>query len=181
MAVGSVDGDGNDAAVWTSTDAVTWNRATGTDLGGPGNQWMDAVTSGPLGLVAVGSSSTDEGGSTGAVWTSADGLSWTRVPNDEAAFAAVLADTGESTMNLFDVVAGGPGYVAVGAEAVTDQSVVLVSVDGQTWSRQSPSEIDIWVSSITVEAGPAGVLVVGARDGNPTGTGAPIDMWILAP
>jgi hypothetical protein len=180
VAVGYAEGNGNDAAAWTSTDGVLWTRVVDdAAFGGPGNQWMDAVASGPAGLVAVGTSYTESGGARGAVWTSSDGVNWTRVPDAEV-FAALLEGTGESTMNLLDVVAGGPGYVAVGAESATDQSVILVSSDGLTWTREPPSEIDIWVSSIIVEAGSAGVLVAGMRDGL---TSAPtlVDMWILAP
>ena len=40
-----------------------------------------------------------------AVWTSVDGITWTRVPHDEALF-------GDTTMS--SVTAGGPGLVAVG-------------------------------------------------------------------
>jgi hypothetical protein len=43
-----------------------------------------------------------------AVWTSVDGLSWSRVPHDEALFGGATLQTMES------VAAGGPGVVAVG-------------------------------------------------------------------
>ncbi len=71
-------------------------------------QLMHSVTAGGPGLVAVG---WDESGgdSDAAVWTSPDGITWSRVPHDEAVFGGE-ADAGMST-----VTAGGPGLVAVGA------------------------------------------------------------------
>ncbi|HUU61161.1 MAG TPA: hypothetical protein VMX37_02095, partial [Acidimicrobiia bacterium] len=43
-----------------------------------------------------------------AVWTSADGLVWSRVPHDEALFVGVDAQ------QMIAVIPGGPGLVAVG-------------------------------------------------------------------
>jgi hypothetical protein len=181
VAVGGTNGDGNDAAVWTSTDGTTWTQVTDSGaFGGAGNQWMDAVTSGPGGLVAVGTSYAEAGGARGAVWFSADGVTWTRVPNDDAVFAAMIDGGDESTMNLFDVAAFGPGYVAVGQESAEDRSVVLVSPDGLTWTRLSRSEIDIWVNGAVVGASRESVLVAGETEGfhDPD---AITDMWRWVP
>ena len=42
------------------------------------------------------------------VWTSVDGITWSRVPHDEAVFG------GEGDQEISSVTAGGPGLVAVG-------------------------------------------------------------------
>jgi len=45
-----------------------------------------------------------------AVWTSPDGLVWSRVPGDEAVFG------GPDNQEMKAVVVGGPGLVAVGLD-----------------------------------------------------------------
>ena len=108
------------AAVWTSTDGITWSRVAHDEavFGGGG---MRSVTAGGPGLVAVGVGDT----SVAAVWTSVDGITWSRVPHDEAVF-------GGGEMN--SVTAGGPGLVAVGVGG-TGVAAVWTSADGLTWSR----------------------------------------------
>ena len=64
------------AAVWTSRDGKTWQRALAPprvdeDVGTDGVSVLDVAGSGPL--VAIGG-----GGRTSAVWTSVDGIRWTR-------------------------------------------------------------------------------------------------------
>jgi hypothetical protein len=147
-------GEGN-AAVWTSPDGFVWSRVPHDEaiFGGNSRQMMLGVTPGGPGLVAVGtdgySYKGDEDQHTetpdelaaveravdAAVWTSPDGLVWSRVPHDEAIFGGL----GEQRMN--SVTAGGPGLVAVGS--VTGELVgwyahdaaVWTSPDGFTWSR----------------------------------------------
>ena len=65
------------AAVWTSTDGVTWSRVPPQPeiLGGPDYQAMDTVYVGGPGLVAVGESSPQRL----TVWTSTDGTTWFRL------------------------------------------------------------------------------------------------------
>ena len=142
VAVGS---DGKTAAVWTSVDGITWSRVPHDEavLGGGGATLMFSVTAGGPGLVAVGSifderDELDE--SDAAVWTSVDGITWSRVPHDEAVFGGA---------RMSGVTVGGPGLVAVGSDVGTDgvgvgidqdspperDAVVLTSVDGITWSR----------------------------------------------
>ena len=67
---------------------------------------IGAVAVGGPGLVAVGSNGGDA-----AVWTSADGQTWSRVPDDEAVFG------GPGIQGMSDVVVGGPGFVAVGRDS----------------------------------------------------------------
>jgi hypothetical protein len=84
----------SDAAVWTSVDGLTWTRVPHNEavFGGPSNQSMlDVVVGGP-GLIAVGYAH-DGVDRDAAVWTSPDGLTWTRVPHDEATFGGPEIET----------------------------------------------------------------------------------------
>ena len=129
MAVGSTyQGEDNDAVVFTSADGVTWQRAAGPGgaFGGPGWQGMHAVTAGGPGWVAVGYAASEEDWAA-AVWTSADGLTWARVPHDEALFG------GENDQEMFGVIAAGPGLVAVGVD--DDAPAVWLSADGLAWEK----------------------------------------------
>ena len=69
------------------------------------------------------------------MWTSVDGLTWSRVPDDESVFGAA---------EMFSVTAGGPGLVAVGGKARPRSDdydpAVWTSVDGLTWSRVPDDE-----------------------------------------
>ena len=101
---------------------------------------MTGVTVGGAGLVAVGSAGLSPEAPTGrasaVVWTSVDGLSWSRVPHDEAVFG------GEGDQSVRGVAVGGPGLVAVGNDGTyhgtgDGDAVVWTSVDGFSWSRVS--------------------------------------------
>ena len=143
VAVGSAgSGDDGDAAVWISVDGVTWSRVPHDELifGGDGQQAMNSVTAGGPGLVAVGHNgvaaprSGDSGDGVAVVWTSVDGFTWARVPDDPDVFGE------ESDIGMFGVTVGGPGVVAVGG-AVHDwhngDAAVWTSIDGVRWSRVS--------------------------------------------
>ena len=125
VAVGNVRGDDSaGAAVWTSVDGYAWTRVPHDpevfgDAGFESDWLMESVTVGGPGLVAIGKAD----GAT-AVWTSPDGLTWTLVP------AADIPGAG--AMN--DVVAGGPGFVAVGGTPA-----VWTSEDGRNWTRVPPA------------------------------------------
>jgi len=144
----AVGADGQVAAVWTSTDGVTWTRAPhdpeafGTGKVPDSATEMEGVTAGGPGLVAVGS--VDEGveeQSRSAVWTSVDGITWTRVPHDEAIFGRV------GIQGMASVTSGGPGLVAVGIDEPNSteamggaRAAVWTSPDGVTWSRVPDDE-----------------------------------------
>ena len=70
------------------------------------------------------------------VWTSVDGISWSRIPRDPVAFAV--------DVRIFHVVAAGPGLVAFGGDEQGPAS--WTSVDGISWSRVSPGEGDFAAS-----------------------------------
>jgi len=140
VAVGVVaEGEGDNAAVWTSVDGIVWSRVPHDEATfGENHPSVDLsvfnVTVGGPGLVAVG---MDWSGSDAdaAVWTSIDGLTWTRVPHDEEVFGG----SGHQAIN--GVTAAGPGLVAVGTErSGRQQAVVWTSVDGLTWTRVARDE-----------------------------------------
>ena len=113
VAVGSeVTRNDEDAAVWTSADGFVWTRVRDeVVLGGDGFQSMASVTVGGPGLVAVGYERMG-GDLDAAVWTSVDGLTWSRVPHDEGALG------GEGFQSMASVTAGGPGLVRSWVRAV---------------------------------------------------------------
>jgi hypothetical protein len=140
-----------DAVVWTSVDGITWSRIPHDEavFGGSGSQTMSKVIAAGPGLVAVGSDETDDDADA-AVWTSVDGITWSRVPHDEAVFG------GPSTQEMSSVAVGGPGLVAVGSDGLRDDegwseeeegnnvnAAVWTSVDGVTWFRV-PHDRDVF-------------------------------------
>jgi len=101
------------AALWVSDDGAIWERVGDPSVCGVGDSGTGSgifdIAVGPLGFVAVGSH----------IWISPDGFSWSRVYDlDGNGF-------------VFGVTAGGPGWVAVGANEV--DGLVWVSSDGLEW------------------------------------------------
>ena len=183
---------GDTAAVWTSADGLSWARVTDqADLDhttGSGLLWMRGVTEADGRLVAVGWETSSERQFSAAVWTSEDGLAWTRLPHDGAAFGS-----GSQWFGMDDVVAGGPGFVAVGTEMPGDAPrellpaldaedvlttprpmavgvfgpAIWTSEDGLTWSRipadQLPASTSDDVQLRAVTAADSGLIAVGLR------------------
>ena len=131
---------GTDAA---STSSSAWSRIQHDEatFGGEMHQIMESVTAGGPGVVAVGSSGSDES-TDAAVWTSPDGLTWSRVAHNEEIFGGQV---------MSGVTAGGPGLVAVG------QDVVWTSPDGITWSKV----VLTGASMKSVTSGGPGLVAVG--------------------
>jgi len=160
--------------VWTSIDGFAWSRVPHDEsvFGGEGEQQMVSVTAGSPGLVAVGWD-TSSGSVDAAVWTSADGMTWSRVPHDESVFG------GQHDQTMSSVAIGGPGLVAVGADGFLDVdrgqltgyddvisvAAVWTSVDGLTWTRVLHDETALggegnqWMSSVISEG--VGLVAVG--------------------
>ena len=112
-----------------SSTSLTWSRVAYSEeaFGDGFEQSMSSVTVGGPGLVAVGG--IDQ---RAAVWTSPDGIEWSRVPHDNEVFGGEVGpSSGGSFMS--DVTAGGPGLVAVGQSE--PNAAVWTSPDGITWSR----------------------------------------------
>jgi len=159
-------GEGGAAAVWTSPDGITWTRVPHDEavFGGPNSQRMNGIVAGGPGLVAVGYDNSAAGwagaNSNAAVWTSPDGLTWTRVPDSE-----VFGDYRWQTMTA--VAAGGPGLVAVGYDgiATNHDAAVWTSPDGVIWARVPHDEAvfggpEAQAMNAVVAAGP-GLVAVG--------------------
>jgi hypothetical protein len=106
---------------------LVWLRVPNDEAAfeGSGDQMMSAVVAGGPGLVAVGDDVPGEERDA-AVWTSADGLVWSRVPHDEAVFGGV------ETQMMSSVAVGGPGLVAVGYSylGADGDAAVWTSADG---------------------------------------------------
>jgi hypothetical protein len=152
-----------DAAVWTSVDGITWSRVPHDEaVFGGGNRgvngrWMWSVTAGGPGVVAVGTA----GDSLAVVWTSPDGITWSRVPHDAAVFG------GESIQVMLSVTAGGPGLVAVGSTGSLrdEDAAVWTSPDGITWSRVPYDEAVFGGATMrSVTAGGPGLVAVGSAE-----------------
>jgi len=180
VAVGwDYSGGDEDAAVWTSPDGFTWTRVPHDEavFGGPTGQEIRALGVGGPGLVAVGNDMSG-GDLDAAVWTSPDGLTWTRVPHDEGTLG------GPDAQEIWGVVAGGPGLVAVGHDHEGDEwkAAVWTSPDGVTWARVPHAEAvfggpdDQWMAAVTV--GGPGLVAVG-QDGMATDLNAAV--WVNRP
>jgi hypothetical protein len=137
-----------EATVWRSTDGgATWTRLAPDALGA--GEIQSVAADGDT-VIAVGNEVVDLPNDwtedRHAIWASSDaGLTWERVPFDEAVFGAGF---------VWRVVEGGSGFVATGRQCVgpldTEQEasgllgdcsveewVVWSSVDGFTWERRS--------------------------------------------
>jgi hypothetical protein len=139
LAVGSMD---SHARSWFSADGLTWTAAPDAAALRPGKNnsiQMESAVPTPTGWLAVGQEEVscvidcgDWAVVQADVWTSTDGLHWTREPASPA-----LANAG-----MTGVVRGGPGYVAVGGapngtpqKSGLSHAVVWTSVNGRDWSR----------------------------------------------
>jgi hypothetical protein len=140
------------AAVWTSTDGITWARVPHDEavFGGEEQTIMIGVTAHGNGLVAVGEATTN-GNRGAAVWTSTDGIAWARMPHDETVFGGAF---------MLDVTAVGPLLVAAG-ESGSDMAV-WTSFDGVGWTRVVDNEVVSGRSALLgVTVGGPGLVAVG--------------------
>ena len=167
VAAGADDSDGDpDAAVWTSTDGITWSRVPHDEavFGGDDDQSMSSLIAGGPGLVAAGADGTNLRGLNidAAVWTSIDGFTWSRVPHEDGIFG------GDGDQLINSVVVGGPGLVAVGSETIRFDvdAAVWTSSDGITWSRVPHDEAVFGGRRdqvmLSVVAGSPGLVAVGS-------------------
>ncbi|HEX5630415.1 MAG TPA: hypothetical protein VFY15_02020, partial [Acidimicrobiia bacterium] len=98
----------NDAAVWVSDDGVEWTRVTGLAFGGVRAQHISALVLDAEGIVAVGYDTAPDGNRVPAVWTSPDGLRWSRNAGSG------LDEPGHRWMN--GAAIGPLGLIAVGGD-----------------------------------------------------------------
>jgi hypothetical protein len=134
------------ATLVTTVDGETWQLGPPESADLFASSSIAAVIPGGPGLIAVGSSPGGEFVPCAAVFTSSDGLDWTRVtPHDAKCEDKVMTD----------VMAYGDGYVAVGGDFFTTGLMTAwTSPDGTQWT-QSPSpeeDVDPAVAHLTAEA-----------------------------
>jgi hypothetical protein len=112
-----------DDEIWVSQDGSTWSKAPHPPATGA---VLVDIGYGPDGYAAVGRSGLNS--TTAAVWTSSDGLTWTRV-RAQGAFAQFCP---------LGIAVGTEGLVAVGNDCAADGHAVAVSTpDSVQWSRQT--------------------------------------------
>ncbi len=174
--------EGSAAAVWTSPDGIAWTRIpdTAETYTAGTRATMTAVAVAGSGLVAVGRDHHDD--TDAAVWTSPDGITWTRVPHD----AAIFGGPDDQTMEA--VTPGGPGLVAVGQDGGGDGvgAAVWTSPDGRAWTR-IPADLDTFGGSeargmwgITTD-GPELVAVGAVGSGSAIWTSPDGVVWVSVP
>ncbi len=153
------------SVAWSSRDGLHWTRASTSPVFDKALVYGVAVAG--QGFVAVGLAAAETRASTNAgivlaatrtsswrpaVWTSTDGLAWSRVP-EPATFYGTTA-----------VVAGAAGLVAIGIDReVNGGFAAWWSADGKTWV---PSLGDFSPSTLrSVVASPDGYLILGGPVG----------------
>ena len=154
----SVGGVGADAAAWTSTDGRTWQQGTVQTPETSGTVRMDAVVSGPAGLVAGGGASAGSRQIGALAWTSTDGIHWTAAINAPSFAGGTIAG----------LAAGRSRIVAVGSVVSADGAVsgaTWWSPDGRTWSPGSAAPSFNGAQLLAVTAGGPGFVAVGTADG----------------
>lgn len=125
---------------WVASDRLNGVAYNGTRC----FVFTNGVTQGPSGYVIVGDcvpQEPDDGGVHSSVWTSPDGVIWSQIEFDEAAF-------GEPAL-ISDVAFDGATYVAVGwmLHDEGDHATVWHSEDGLTWTRSElagEGDYDMW-------------------------------------
>ncbi len=130
-------GGDHDAALWRSSEGITWDpiEAGENVLGGQGEQWVVTVEPHEDGFVAVGYDKQD-GDENAAVWLSPDGESWRRVPSRDDL-------SGHGDQMMLGVTSTPIGLVAVGRVKHTDGEIdgaVWTSTNGDRWNLQTSRE-----------------------------------------
>jgi class 3 adenylate cyclase len=138
VAVGEDGLSGNyDAAAWFSKDGTRWQRRPQPPdvFGGPGEQIMTSLVASGSGFVAVGWS-TVTSDLDAQVWTSEDGMEWSRLSYDEAIFG------GAEDQLLWGVAFSEGTFIAVGRDddGGGSDAAVWTSEDGLDWSRTPSNE-----------------------------------------
>jgi len=126
---------------------------------------MTGITPLGSGFVAIGFEPDDDGRQDGAIFSSDDGITWTRTAEDDEALTTGF-------VMLLGVADGGPGLVAVGygCEVEPDPCVPYAtawsSTNGTEWVR-TPRDFDVFSDGggmYDVVASPHGVVAVGATE-----------------
>ncbi len=144
-----------DAAIWISTDGVDWQQVESSDLVAPGDQQIMGITATSTGFVAVGYDGAS-GDWDAAVWTSPDGLNWSRMNRHEA-----LGGDGDQIMNA--IAETSDGFVAVGSitRDGLEQPAVWTTDDGVAWMLVDPDTVDASGGCSSVALTPTQITTVG--------------------
>lgn len=176
-----------EAAVWVSADGETWERIDDPAVFG-NTITDDSLVTGVMatedGVVALGYEGYER-----RMWTSPDGYDWAQL--DEWPYLTMSGPTGgdrvwlsvdgvawyesrhigDGFLDAYNVVAGGPGFVAVGSEVLSrdpnayeTRSVIWVSSDGVEWQRIADDEVGGFGVFERVAAGPGGSPVLAFGD-----------------
>ncbi len=129
---GSID---SDAAVWVSSDGVTWDRAFIPSGAGPGTQTMAAIEYDGRGFVAVGTVTGPADDEDGAVWRWPPGRNWYRDREGVGAFGW----PGNQEIRRIIRVPG--GLIAIGWDDSLGlgRDAAVWRFDGTSWSRTLPA------------------------------------------
>jgi len=150
------------ARFWTSVDGIDW-QSVPDDPVAFANAEVRSITTFGDGFVAVGVVGTAQEPSGAVAWTSADGLTWTRV--DDPSFADGIA--------VAVVAAPFGGLVAVGSDLDRREAVAWTSPDGRRWTR-APGEASreyagfVWMTDV-VAIGDT-IIAIGDYQGLQRGT-----------
>ena len=119
----------------TAPDQPPWTQVVDDALAGDLWEELRGVAHDGARLVAVGQSDRF----VPAAWTSVDGLDWSLAASGGAFGRQV------ETLYLNDVVAAGPGFVAVGSDRSGDDAdaAVWTSVDGSSWTRRARADLTL--------------------------------------
>ena len=160
LAVGSLDGR---AAIWTSTDGLTWTPSAEIDPDpvpvpeGGRAYWINSVIGFGDEMLAFGWNRIGccDGGRA-AMWRSADGVSWVFVDSDGTPFG---------DMYHFPIQARiGPSgdLVLLSGIGLGSGATIWTSADGSSWTEQPQP---LWVEEPLVDlaAGPSLLMTVGYR------------------
>lgn len=140
---------------WT---ALRWTADDATPFGGPGYHYVLGGTAWSGGFVLVGEDAAPD---FGAIWSSPDGLHWTKAANEAGALDAV---------SIRAVAAEGTTLVAVGivdenpatSKPTMPVGFVWVSHDGVHWTRVAdPNGVIGREVLVGVVAGPSGFVAFG--------------------
>jgi hypothetical protein len=167
VAVGTAQ-ERDDAAVWVSADAATWERIESDTFDGvpnangvDGEQAMYDLTSLAGLLVAVGSDELQETHDVdAAVWLSADGRDWERITDDDLGGGGYQAMTTVTVWNG-DLYAG--GEYQIGATGVFRPGMWR-SADGRDWERIEHPLFLSFGATVTDVTARGSTLVVGGFD-----------------
>jgi hypothetical protein len=171
VGVGHVVGETENlhAAVFTSSDAETWDRIDEPFKSAEDAKWiaLSDVAVHSAGRLVIGGGTRSDA----AAWVSDDGYSWETVSSE--------AFGGFDLQNILGVVAGGPGFVAVGDDG--SNAGVWVSRDGFEWTKIEDEDLlagdDINVSMYDVQVAGPGLVAVGSA-GLFDGAGVTGAVWL---